>query len=127
MGWPTDPADSELLIAAFQRCREAWNSSTIQSIKVGPEISPGMMVQTDTEISDWIRKNVVPTWHASSTCAMGKQGDRGAVVDEMARVFGTEGLRVVDLSVVLFSVPGHSTASLYMLAEEIADDIKNRR
>ncbi|KAF4626925.1 hypothetical protein G7Y89_g11230 [Cudoniella acicularis] len=125
LGWLTDPADGELLVAAFKRCRQAWSSDAIKDIKVGPEIAPGETVQTDADILAWIRQNVAPVWHASSTCAMGKEGDPAAVVDSNARVFGVQGLRVVDNSAIPFSIPGHPSGSVYMFAEKIADDVKN--
>jgi len=58
---------------------------------------------------------------------MGEAGDRFAVVDSKARVFGVEGLRVVDNSIPPFSVPGHPQSSVYMLAEKIANDILKGR
>ncbi|KAF8854637.1 alcohol oxidase [Acephala macrosclerotiorum] len=126
MGWLTDPADCELLVAAFKRCRQAWASPAISSIKVGPEIALGEAVQSDADILAWIRTQVVQIWHPSSTCKMGKslKEDGMAVVDSHARVFGVQGFRVVDLSVVPFTPPGHPSATVYMLAEKIADVIK---
>ena len=125
--WLSDPADGELLVAAFKRVREAWNSSAIANIVVGPEITPGEAVITDAQILEFIRTAAQPIWHASSTCAMGKIGDKGAVVDSKARVFGVNGLRVVDASVIPFSLPGHPQSSVYMLAEKIAEDILKGR
>ncbi|KAF2791692.1 GMC oxidoreductase [Melanomma pulvis-pyrius CBS 109.77] len=123
LGWLSDPADGEVLVAAFKRVREAWSSSAIAGIVDGPEIAPGDAVSTDAQILDFIRSSAQPIWHASSTCAMGKAGQGGAVVDSKARVFGVKGLRVVDNSVIPFSLPGHPQSSVYMLAEKIADDI----
>ncbi|KAF2676342.1 GMC oxidoreductase [Lentithecium fluviatile CBS 122367] len=123
LGWLTDPADGETLVAAFKRVREMWNSSAISGIVAGPEIVPGATVTSDADILNYIRQSAQPIWHASSTCAMGKKGDSGAVVDSKARVFGVNGLRVVDNSVTPFSVPGHPQSSVYMLAEKIAENI----
>ena len=127
LGWLTDDADGETLVAAFKRLREAWDSSAIANITVGPEIVPGDTVSSDADILSFIRQSAQPIWHASSTCAMGKAGDKGAVVDSKARVFGVKGLRVVDNSITPFSVPGHPQSSVYMLAEKIADDILKGR
>jgi choline dehydrogenase len=121
LGWLNDPADGEVLVAAFKRVREAWSSRAIANFVVGPEIVPGAAVSSDADILKFIRETAQPIWHASSTCAMGKSAKAGAVVDSKARVFGVKGLRVVDNSVVPFSVPGHPQSSLYMLAEKIAD------
>lgn len=123
LGWLTDPADGEVLVAAFRRVREVWNSSAIAGIVAGPELVPGSAVASDADILQYIRQSAAPIWHASSTCAMGKPRDKSAVVDSKARVFGVKKLRVVDNSVVPFSVPGHPQSSLYMLAEKIAEDI----
>ena len=127
MAWLTDPADAELAIAAFKRCRQAWASPAISSIKLGPEIAPGPAVVTDEEILVWIRPNVQQQWHASSTNKMGKAGDPTTVVDGKARVSGVKRLRVVDNSAIPFSIPGHPSRTVYMFAEKIADEIKNGR
>ncbi len=50
-----------------------------------------------------------------------------AVVDSRARVFGVQGLRVVDISAFTLLPPGHPQATIYMFAEKIADDIKSGR
>ncbi|KAJ4312857.1 hypothetical protein N0V94_007238 [Neodidymelliopsis sp. IMI 364377] len=127
LNWLGDPADGEILVAAFKRVREAWNSSAIANIVVGPEVTPGESVSTDAQILEFIRTAAQPIWHATSTCAMGKAGEPGAVVDSRARVFGVKGLRVVDASAIPFSLPGHPQSSVYMLAEKIAEDILKGR
>jgi len=123
LGWLTNAADEEVLIAAFKRVREAWNSSAIAGIVAGPELVPGATVSSDADILAFIKQAAQPIWHASSTCAMGKSPDKGAVVNSKSKVFGVKRLRVVDNSVIPFSLPGHPQASLYMLAEKIADEI----
>jgi choline dehydrogenase len=123
MGWLTDPADAEVAVAAFKRLRQAWAASEMQPVKVGPEIRPGDAVRSDADIETWIRENAIQIWHACATNAMGTNASDGAVVDWRAKVFGVEGLRVVDASVIPFALPGHPLASIYALAEKIADSI----
>ncbi|KIM96648.1 GMC oxidoreductase [Oidiodendron maius Zn] len=127
LGWLTDPADAEIAVAAFKRCRQIWNTGPAMSIRIGPELVPGAAVSSDADILSYIRQSVTPIWHASSTCSMGKAGDPMAVVDSTAKVFGVKGLRVVDISAFPFGVPTHPQGTVYMLAEKIADDIKNRK
>lgn len=127
LNWLSDPADGEILVAAFKRVRQAWNSSAIAGIVTGPEITPGDAVATDEQILNFIRSAAQPIWHASSTCAMGKGGDKNAVVDAKARVFGVKGVRVVDASAIPFSLPGHPQSTVYALAEKIAEDILRTR
>ena len=54
---------------------------------------------------------------------MGRVDDPMAVVDSKARVIGVNNLRVVDASAFPLLPPGHPQATVYMLAEKIADDI----
>jgi choline dehydrogenase len=124
LNWLTDVLDAEVMIAAFKRVREMWSYPALTDILVGPEIGPGEFVSTDAEILVFIKRTAQTIWHASSTCAMGETVEKGAVVDSQAKVFGVKGLRVVDNSIMPFSLPGHPQASVYMLAEKIAHDIR---
>ncbi|GAB1317987.1 Glucose-methanol-choline oxidoreductase N-terminal domain-containing protein [Madurella fahalii] len=123
LGWLTDPADQELMVAAVKRIRQFWNATVLGEVKVGGEIAPGQDVTDDGEILEWARRTCNQIWHASGSCAMGKEGDPMAVVDAQGRVFGVQGLRVVDASVLPFALPTHPTGTLYALAEKVVDDI----
>lgn len=120
--WLTDSRDKDQAIAAFKRVRQIW--AQMSNITVGDEFKPGPETQSDDDIWRWIQKDSITIWHASSTCKMGRSDDALAVVDSKARVYGTQGLRVVDASTFPFLTPGHPQSGVYMLAEKIADDIK---
>ncbi|KAF2708328.1 GMC oxidoreductase [Pleomassaria siparia CBS 279.74] len=124
LGWFSDPADGDVLVAGIKRLRQAWASDPAQSISLGAEVIPGDSVSTDEQLLAFVKANANMIWHPSSTCSMGKQGDADAVVDSQARVFGVQRLRVVDISIFPLSIPGHPQASVYMVAEKIADIIK---
>ena len=124
--WITDPADVEVAIAAFKRVREIW--SLMNGTTIGGEYFPGTAsVNSDEEILDFIRKALIQLWHAAGTCKMGKDGDENAVVDSKARVRGVHGLRVVDASVFPLLPPGHPQATVYAIAEKVAEDITEGR
>ncbi|KAF2501935.1 alcohol oxidase [Lophium mytilinum] len=125
LGWFTNPADGEVAVAGLKRARQAFNG--ISSIKVGPEVAPGDAVKTDAQILAFVKNAATQIWHAGATCSMGKKGDKNAVVDSKAKVFGVDGLRVVDASAFPFMVPGHPQSTVYMLAEKIADAIIKRK
>lgn len=72
----------------------------------------------------WIVQNACGSWHASGTCRMGAAGQRGAVVDAEGRVFGVEGLRVVDASIMPSVVSANTMLTTMMAAEKIADAIR---
>jgi choline dehydrogenase len=83
-------------------------------------------VQSDAEIDAFIRAKVESAYHPSCTCRMGRAGDPLAVVDAQARVIGTQGLRVVDSSIMPSITTGNLNAPTIMLAEKAADQIRGR-
>lgn len=113
------PADRELAIAAFKRTRDIWR--TLSDLTLGEEYYPGAAVRTDEQILKAVEDSLAPVWHPAATCKMGKMGDRMAVVDSETKVIGMKGLRVVDASAFPFLPPGHPQATVYALAEKIAD------
>ncbi|KAI1081036.1 putative glucose-methanol-choline oxidoreductase [Whalleya microplaca] len=119
----TDRTDIEVAIAGLKRAREFWQTDIMQRFSVGNEIFPGNDVKTDAQIEDIIRRSFNTIYHGSCTCAMGKKDDPMAVVDNQARVYGVEGLRVVDAAAFPLLGPGHPQATVYALAEKIACDI----
>ena len=123
--WLTDPTDQEVAVAIYKRVRTAFASNFMQAVRIGDEYFPGPAVQSDGDILNTIMNTVQTVWHASVTCRMGVADDPTAVVDSKARVIGVQGLRVVDASAFALLPPGHPQSTIYMLAEKIADDIKN--
>ena len=91
----------------------------------GREISPGEHVQTDEELDKFIREHAETAFHPSCSCKMGE--DDMAVVDGQGRVHGMEGLRVVDASIMPIIITGNLNATTIMIAEKIADKIRNRQ
>jgi 5-(hydroxymethyl)furfural/furfural oxidase len=81
------------------------------------------LAHDDGACRDWIKTAVVGHWHASCTCRMGAAGDAGAVTDPAARVYGVEGLRVCDAS-IMPSVPSANTnIPTIMVGEKVAATI----
>lgn len=46
--------------------------------------------------------------------------EQGGVVDPLLRVYGTRGLRVVDASVFPLAVGGHTSSTVYAVAEKVS-------
>lgn len=85
------------------------------------ETFPGANVSSNAEIEAAVRNAATSSWqHPSSSCAMMKKG-WGGVVDAEVRVYGVKGLRVVDASVFPMAVAGHTSSSVYAVAEKVSD------
>ncbi|KIG10908.1 GMC family oxidoreductase [Caballeronia concitans] len=79
------------------------------------------LINDDRALDDFIRANVFGVWHASGTCRMGGPQDRDAVTDTEGRVRGTQGLRVVDASLMPRLPSANTNIPTIMIAEKIAD------
>lgn len=89
----------------------------------GKEIQPGIEIESDQAIDQWVKENVESAYHPSCTCKMGSSNDPMAVVDENCRVLGINNLRVVDSSVFPVIPNGNLNAPTIMVAERAADMI----
>ena len=93
---------------------------------IAAEVLPGSAKTSPEDIDNHIRNTAITVHHPLGTCRMGVDGDPGAVVDQELRVFGTEGLRVIDASVMPRLTSGNINAAVVMIAERAADLIRGR-
>ena len=98
--------------------RIARRIMTAPSLKgvVIDEIAPGVNIDSDGELLDWVKKNAETTYHPIGTCKMGS--DPMAVVDDQLRVHGIEGLRVADASIMPTLTSGNTNAPSIMIGEK---------
>ncbi len=85
-------------------------------------IAPGGM--RNDALDDWMRRNVTITQNISETCTMGPASDSIAVVDQYCRIYGLEGLRVADASVMPDVMRANTNATI-MIAEHVAEFIRH--
>jgi choline dehydrogenase len=106
-------------VEAIHVARDILNQPAMDPFNAG-EVSPGTDVTSDEEILQWVAKDAETALHPSCTARMGL--DDMSVVDPLTmKVHGTEGLRVVDASVMPYVTNGNIYAPVMMVAEKAAD------
>ena len=85
------------------------------------------LVDDDKALTEFISGGVGGVWHASGTARMGRADDPLAVTDGAGAVYGVEGLRVVDASLMPAIPRANTNTPTIMIAERIADLIKAKR
>jgi choline dehydrogenase len=118
----SEPDDLTEMRACVRLTREIFAQPAFDRYR-GREIQPGIAVQSDDEIDAFVRAKVESAYHPSCTCKMGGVEDPLAVIDPQTRVYGLEGLRVVDSSIMPSATTGNLNAPTIMLAEKAADHI----
>lgn len=122
--------DKTMVIATAKYVRNFLMTAPFSNLINSSTLTPGFKeIPQDASDDVWLEwvtsKNtsISPNYHHLGTCAMLPK-DMGGVVDNNFKVYGTENVRVVDLSVIPLQVAGHSTALLYGVAEWASQKIK---
>jgi 5-(hydroxymethyl)furfural/furfural oxidase len=87
------------------------------------KVETSAAIRASGEIERVIRTSVTGTGHVCGTCRMGREDDRLAVCDEHGRVYGVQGLRVGDASLMPTVPSGNTHIPTVMAAEKIAHSI----
>jgi choline dehydrogenase len=125
-----DGSDIDPLVSGLRMARE-FAAARPMARHCTVELAPGPSVRTDTELREFIRRDLGTLYHPVGTCAMGGDSRLAAsrltsVVDPELRVRGIEGLRVVDASVMPAVPRGNTNAPTIAIAERAADLISGR-
>lgn len=92
---------------------------------ISERISPtDQDLASDEALEQWLLANVSTAHHLAVTCKMGPASDGLAVVDQYGRVHGLSQLRVVDASIMPDVIRANTNATIIMIAERIADWMK---
>ncbi len=110
--------DVEALAISVEQCREIARSPALDDWR-GEELYPGPEARSRAELRDYVRRSLGTYHHQVGTCRMGV--DAGSVVDPELRVYGVDGLRVADASIMPSVVSGNTHAAATMIGERAAD------
>lgn len=122
MNYFTKGNDMEVLVEGIKLARKIADQPAFDEFR-GDEYLPGKDVQTDDQIRDFIRQYAQTLWHEVGTCKMGS--DQLAVVDDRLKVHGTEGLRVIDASIMPVIPNGNTNTPTITIGAKAADFILN--
>jgi choline dehydrogenase-like flavoprotein len=112
----TTEEDRACMIAGVRKAMEIAEQEPLRKAMRRPYSVPAG--DSDEEIMDFVRRAGQSVYHPTSTCAI------GSVVDPQLRVYGFEGLRVADASVMPTITRGNTNAATIMIGEKAADLIR---
>ena len=113
-----DQIDRDTMVEGFKMMRRIVGAAPMDPFR-GEEYSPGMAIDNDEAIEQWIRDNSETAYHPIGTCRMG-QGPN-TVVNDQLKVHGLEGLRIADASIFPTMPSGNTNAPSIMVGEKCAD------
>jgi len=116
-----EQSDVETMVAGFKMTRRLLEAPALRTLQKQDMFTAG--VETDDEIRNILRARSDTVYHPVGTCKMGVN-DPMAVVDPKLKVYGLEGLRVVDASIMPTLIGGNTNAPTIMIGEKAADMIK---
>ncbi|KAM6511154.1 hypothetical protein FALCPG4_016156 [Fusarium falciforme] len=117
-----NPLDVALLTEGIRFARKLVEAPSIKSL-APVEVVPGANVTSDDDLEQFIRSSAGTLFHPAGSNRIGKR-EEGGVVDENLRVYGVDGLRIVDASVIPLLPAAHTMTTVYAVAERAADLIK---
>jgi choline dehydrogenase-like flavoprotein len=115
-----DDRDTEKLVQGTKIAQHILRSAAFSEVRGKPFYVAS--TDDDSVLREDIRNRADTQYHPVGTCKMGK--DSMAVVDPRLRVYGIEGLRVADASIMPNLVSGNTNAPSIMIGEKCADMVK---
>src|SRR6201996_1800993 len=113
----TTDEDRASMLAGMKMALEMAGQPALRAVDPKPFRDPES--GSDADLMAFVRREAMTVFHAASTCPM------GAVVDPELRVYGVDGLRVADASVMPEITRANTNAAVIMIAEKAADLLRS--
>jgi len=120
IGFLNDPQDLEDMVAGYKMTEKLMKAPAMAEW-IDKDLFTAE-IKTDEDIRNILRKRTDTVYHPTGTCKMGT--DALSVVDPELKVYGIEGLRIVDGSAMPSLVGGNTNAPIVMMAEKAVDMIR---
>ncbi|KAK2736318.1 hypothetical protein FQN55_001704 [Onygenales sp. PD_40] len=118
-----NPVDTDIMVEMVKFIRRFMAVEELQQYQPS-EITPGADVVSDADLATWVKGQYLPSLYHPIGTAAKMPRELGGVVDENLLVYGLQGLRVVDGSIMPTLVGAHTSMTVYAIAEKAADIIK---
>lgn len=123
----SNPVDTEILAEHMLQIEKIAASEPLSSKFLAQPLQrrdPAADLKGDLDhAKKYARTSSISMWHPGGACAMLPE-EAGGVVDSALRVYGVQGLRVVDASMMPLVSTANLQATVYGVAEKAADLIK---
>jgi choline dehydrogenase len=115
--------DQDTIVDGIRIARKICRQKAVNDL-ITEEHAPGKSISDDDYegLLNWARNTATTIYHPTGTCKMGI--DANAVVDPELKVYGVEGLRVADCSIMPQIVSGNTNAPAIMIGEKASDIIQ---
>jgi len=114
-----DPQDLKDLAIGVRMARAIGNSNPLRPF-TRAEVAPGAI--NGAELERFFRDGLGTFWHQSGTAKMGR--DEMSVVDGQLRVYGVDGLRIADASILPRVTRGNTMAPCVVIGEQGANFLR---
>jgi choline dehydrogenase-like flavoprotein len=110
--------DRRSILAGMKLMVEIASQPAFRAMVRTPFLAPAS--DSEADLMEFVRRCGQTLYHPTSTCAIGQ------VVDARLNVFGVEGLRVADASIMPSIVRGNTNAATVMIGEKAAALIRQQ-
>jgi len=110
MGWLEEGGDRDLAVAAGRELMALARTAPVADVVTS---------WPNQDDDDHVLRTVETFHHVVGTCRMGRPGDPDAVVDRSGRIFGLEGLSVIDASIIPRVPSANTHLAVIALAERL--------
>jgi choline dehydrogenase len=117
-----EQSDLDRMVRSVEISRDIYNSQAFAAWGL-KESKPGTDVKSKADLKQYVKDNLGSYYHYAGACTMGTH-NRAVVDPKTLKVYGTEGLRVADASVMPEVPNGNCQTPILMIAERAADFVK---